>query len=86
VQSKNGSADVARDSEEDEGEMTIRRAPTCIVCLDPVVVTRGSMCTKCCEAYDRARRRDYTTLGIIRWAAGRARRAVRASRTKWLRG
>lgn len=52
----------------------MRVAPGCIVCLDPVVVAKGTMCGRCCEAYDRALRRDSTTLGIIRWAAQRARR------------
>jgi len=52
----------------------MRAAPKCIVCLRPVVTYKGSMCTNCCEAYDRMNVRDSTTLGVIRWAAGRARR------------
>ena len=59
--------------------MTIRRAPSCIVCERPVVTHRGSMCQACCEAYDRATSRDATIIGIIKWAAGRSRRMLRAT-------
>jgi hypothetical protein len=47
----------------------------CVVCERPVIVT---MCQQCQEAYDRANRRDSTTLGLIRWAAMRARKCERA--------
>ena len=52
----------------------MRAAPKCIVCIRPVVTHKGAMCTNCCEAYDRLNARDSTALGLIRWAASRARR------------
>lgn len=55
-----------------------RVAPRCIVCNYPVVVQKGTMCGVCKEAYDRFNRRDSTTLGLIRWAAQRARKYVNA--------
>ena len=65
--------------------MTLRRAAKCVVCDRYNVVSRAQMCTSCCEAYDRARGRDATTIGIIQWAAGRARRFARAGERKGVR-
>ncbi len=50
----------------------------CIVCDRPIVVLKNTMCQNCNEAYDRFNRRDSTTLGLIRWAAMRARKFERA--------
>lgn len=52
-------------------------APRCIICQRPVITQRGHMCGDCAEAYDKFNRRDSTTLGLIRWAAGRALRLER---------
>jgi len=54
--------------------MATRVAPRCLVCDRPVVVARNTMCQPCEEAFDRLVRRDGTTLGLVRWAALRARK------------
>ncbi len=60
----------------------IRQGLVCIVCNRPVVVLRGTMCQNCDEAFDRFNRRDSTTLGLIRWAAMRARKFCAGKVTK----
>jgi len=57
--------------------MKIRAAPRCLVCDRSIVRFRHSMCVSCAEAFDRLSRRDSTTIGIIRWAAYRARKFER---------
>ncbi len=54
-----------------------RVAPRCIVCNRPIVLHKNTMCGSCGEAYDRFNRRDSTAIGLIRWAAQRARRFAR---------
>ena len=60
----------------------MREPPKCVVCNGLTRTIRDNLCVSCCASYDRARRRDATTLGIIRWAAGRARRAERAAQRR----
>ena len=57
--------------------MGVMKPAACIVCGARVVV-RGDLCHKCCMSYDRARKKDNTTIALIRWAAARARRFVHA--------
>lgn len=45
----------------------------CIVCTGTIASL--SMCRACARSFDRHNRADMTTLGLIRWAANRARRA-----------
>lgn len=55
--------------------MRTKAARCCIVCQrHNLVGASAEMCRICCHSYDRSLRRDATTMGIIRWAAGRARR------------
>lgn len=48
----------------------------CAVCARAMGRGAVPMCFPCSEAFDRFNRRDATTAGLIRWAAGRARRLV----------
>lgn len=51
----------------------LKPAPLCIVCALRGVHAKGTLCFPCREAFDKFNRRDRTTLGLIRWAAQRAR-------------
>lgn len=61
----------------------MKTTPRCIVCDQPTVHRKGHLCTTCGEAYDRWNRRsDGTHLGLIAWAAARARRFERRGRRR----
>ncbi len=55
---------------------------TCIVCDRPIVVLKNTMCQNCSEACDQFHRRDPSTLGLIRWAAMRARKFERVRKVR----
>ena len=60
--------------------MSRHTSRTCIVCGWPTPRLEGHLCASCRMSYDRANRRDSTTLGVIQWAANRARRFARLGR------